>query len=143
MGNRNLKIDLKQLLKSDVVNNLTQHLNGYETKVRKLVEELNLKSLEARTKSKKQLDHFSEQIKKTRSDVERKVLTIVNQEAHRLNRRLTDLVDYLDTVAKKESKSTTTTKKTRSGGSKSKAKRTTRSHSASASQHSLGASTQI
>jgi hypothetical protein len=105
MAQKNLPkqlVDIKGLLKSQWVSGLSKHLNAYEKKVKELVHELDLKSRDARDKSRKQLDQFTLQLKKTRTEVEKKVLTIVNQESHRLNKGLSELVTYLKSVAKSE-----------------------------------------
>jgi hypothetical protein len=105
MAQKNLPkqlVDIKGLLKSQWVSGLSKHLNTYEKKVKELVHELDLKSRDARDKSRKQLDQFTQQLRKTRTDVERKVLTIVNQESQRLNKGLAELVVYLRSVAQNE-----------------------------------------
>ena len=102
MGQNNLMVDLKGFLQSEFVTGISKQLNAYEKKVKVLVKDLNLKSQEARDKSRLQLDNFAEQIKKTTNEVEKKVVTVVNQEVHRLNKGFNELVTYLKSVALQE-----------------------------------------
>ena len=97
-----LKLDLKRLANSALANNLSKHLNEYESKVKEMVHGFDLKSRYAREKSRKRLDEFAKQLKKTRGDLEKRVSTLVNQEGVRLNKRVTELFNYLKSVAGNE-----------------------------------------
>lgn len=134
MAQRNLMVDLKGILQSEFVSGISKQLNVYEKKVKELVKDLNLRSVEAREKSRQQLDLFAEQIKKTRDEVEKKVVTVVNLETQRLNKGVTDLVSYLKTVAKhektaaktvskKSTKAKAPTKSTNKSGAKAKGRK--------------------
>lgn len=120
------RIDFQTILNSPFVNklanNLSKQASSYEKKVKEVVHDLDLKSRDARQKSKKQLDRFGKQLKATRSDVESKVKSLVNHEAERLNKGFGDLVTYLKSVAKSETlraKGKTSTKaKARANGTK-------------------------
>jgi hypothetical protein len=100
-------IDIKGLLKNQVmgapwVSELSQHLNEYEQKLKSVVKDLDLKGRDAREKSRKQLDSFTRQLKKTRTDLEKRVRTLVNQEAKRINIGFNELVTYLRALANLE-----------------------------------------
>jgi hypothetical protein len=97
--NQKLTEDLKKLANSQVVEPLTKQLNVYEKKAKDLVKEFDLRSREARDKSKARLDEFFVQLKKTRTEVEAKVRTVFEEESKRLNTRVNDLLESLRTVA--------------------------------------------
>lgn len=97
-----LKLDLKRLANSALATNLSRHLKDYEAKVKKVVHGFDLKSRDARAKSKKQLDQFAVQLKKTRGQIEKKVVTLAQEEGERLNKRVVELVNYLKSVAGNE-----------------------------------------
>jgi hypothetical protein len=88
-----LKIDLKRLADSALANNLSKHLNEYEAKVKEMVRDFDLKSREARDKSRERLDRFLAQLKQTRGDLEKKVTDIAHVEGERLNKRVSELVN--------------------------------------------------
>jgi hypothetical protein len=98
------KVDLKQWMNSPQVENLSKHLTDYEKRVKELVKELNLKSRDAREKGKVQLDRFTTQVQKTRTDVEKNVKTLLQQEGKVLNQKLNELVTYLKGLAANEKK---------------------------------------
>lgn len=107
-------IDFRNFIKSERFNQLTKgisegighglsdYLGTYEKKVRKIVKELDLKSRDARSKSREQLDRFTSQLKTTRGEFEKRVVTLVNHEADRLNKGFNELVSYLKTLSKQE-----------------------------------------
>lgn len=99
-----LKIDLKQLFTSQQVENLSKHLTTYEKRVKELVKELDLKSRDARDKSKERLAHFTSQVRKTSTDIEKNVKDLLNQEGKVLNQKVTELVTYLKSLASNEKK---------------------------------------
>ena len=99
---RKLKLDLKRLANSALANNLTKHLNEYESKVKEMVHGFDLKSRHAREKSRKRLDEFAKQLKRTRGDLEKRVSALVSQEGIRLNKRVGELFNYLKSVAGNE-----------------------------------------
>lgn len=116
-------IDFKNFIKSDRFNQLTKgisdgishglsgYLGGYEKKMRSLVKDLDLKSRDARSKSREQLDRFANQIKTTRGELEKRVVTIVNHEADRLNKGFNELVTYLKALSQQEQASAKRSKK--------------------------------
>ena len=96
------KLDLKKLANSELVGSLTKHLTQYEGKLKKLLNEFDLKSREARSKGQKQIDKVSQQFRQTRGDLEKRVTNLLHQEGKRLNEGVNDLVNYLKSVAKSE-----------------------------------------
>lgn len=96
------KVDLKQWMNGSQVENLSRHLTDYEKRVKALVKDLNLKSRDARDKSKVQLDRFTSQVRKTRAEVEKNVKGVLQQEGKVLNQKLNDLVGYLKSLALNE-----------------------------------------
>ena len=97
-----LKLDFNKLANNPKLTHFTQQLNGYENRVASFVKDFDIKSREARERSRHQLDKFLRQIKRTRSEVEKKVATLVNQEGKKLNKRINELFSYLKTLAQKE-----------------------------------------
>lgn len=97
-----LKSDLKRLAKSNLVSNLSKQFNQYEGRVKKLVHEFDIKSREARDNSRKQIDKFTTHLKETRVQVERRVSEVLNEESKRLNGRMTELFNYLKSIARNE-----------------------------------------
>lgn len=124
-------IDFRNFIKSERLNQLTKglsegighglsdYLGTYEKKVRKIVKELDLKSRDARSKSREKLDHFASQLKTTRGEFEKRVLTLVNHEAERLNKGFNDLVSYLKTLSKQEAEMKAKGKGKKASGKKS------------------------
>lgn len=96
------KADWKRLAGSPLVGNLSKHLNAYEGKVKKLVRDFDLKSRDARETSRKQIDKFTIQLKRTRTEVEKKVTVLLNEEGQRLNKAMAELFNYLKSMAKNE-----------------------------------------
>lgn len=99
---KKLKMDLSFLSKSPLVKQVSHQWTGYEDKVKEFVSELNLKSRDAREKSKQQLDKFATQLKSARVEVEKRVHDILDQEAKVLNKGFTELVTYLKSLSKQE-----------------------------------------
>lgn len=97
---------------------VTQNWDGYEKKVREAVRQLDLKSQQARKASESRLKEVSQQIQKTRGDVERRVKGLLEDEAKKLNVRLRDIYSYLVKVAQKEKKASSKVK-TRAASAKS------------------------
>ena len=93
MTTNKLTKDLRKLANSQVFVPLTKQLNAYEKKARGLVKEFDLRSREARDKSKARLDDFLVQLKKTRTEVESKVRSLFEEESKRINTRVNDLLD--------------------------------------------------
>lgn len=102
MTRKNLKIDLKRFSKSEWIGGFTKQLNSYEKKVTRFVNDLDLKTREARERSKKHLDRFADHVQKTRDKVEKKIVSLLNQEAKRLNQKIAELFNYLKPIAKDE-----------------------------------------
>lgn len=119
-------IDFRNFIKSEKLNQfakgisdgLSHGLGGYEKRVKSMVKELDLKSRDARVKSREQLDRFAKQLKTTRSQLEKRVVTLVHSETERLNKGLNELVTYLKTLSKQEKKKAA---KSKSGGAKKSA----------------------
>jgi hypothetical protein len=101
----NLKVDFSKWSKHPAIHQLTQQISNYEKKVSTLVKDFDLKSKEARERSRKQLDKVLVQLKETRSKVEKKVTDLVNMEGEKLNKRVNELVTYMNQIARKESQS--------------------------------------
>jgi len=97
-----LKADLKKIANSTVVSNLSKQFNQYEHRVKKFVNEFDLRSREARDRSRQQIDQFTTQLQKTRKQVEKRVTQVIEKEGKRLNGRATELFNYLKSVAKSE-----------------------------------------
>lgn len=102
MLKQKINLDLKKLSKNQLLENLSQHLNGYEKRVRTLVKDFDLRSRDAREKSKHQLDLFAERLREARGNVETKVAAVLNQEGQRLNKGVQELLNYLKTASKSE-----------------------------------------
>jgi hypothetical protein len=102
MVKEKLNLDLKKLSKSHLLENLSQHLNGYEKRVRSLVRDFDLRSRDAREKSREQLDRFADRLREARGNVETKVAAVLNQEGQRLNKGVQELLNYLKTASKSE-----------------------------------------
>ena len=119
-------IDLKgllnsRLLKSEWFGGLSKQLTDYEKKVKTVVHELDLKSRDARVKSRKQLDQFASQVRKTKVELEKTVVALVNKEAQKLTKGFNELVGYLKVLSQREE---ILAKKAKAvGGSKSKSKK--------------------
>ena len=107
-------IDIKGILGSRLVQGVSKQVNTYEKKVRGLVKDLDLRTRDAREKSQKQLDKFAVQVKKTRSQLETRLVEVVNQEAVRLNKGFSELVTYLKSLANNETLKTATRSQTSS-----------------------------
>lgn len=102
MNQPKLKLDLKALANSELMGSLSKHLNTYEKKVKKLVNDFDLKSRDARHKGQLQLDKLANQFKKTRSDLEKRVTGLLHAEGQRLNQGVSELFNYLKSIAKNE-----------------------------------------
>mgnify|MGYP003395825186 FL=1 len=84
----NLKVDLKKLKGLPVLNHFSEQLDGYENRLKGIVRDLDLRSKDARLKSRKKLDAFTGQLKRTRTDMEKQVLKIVTREGKKINNGL-------------------------------------------------------
>ncbi len=139
-------IDFKNFIQSEkfgqiakgISTGISGQLGTYEKRVKALVKDLDLKSRDARSKSREQLDRFTTQIKSTRNQLEKRVVTLVNYEADRLNKGLNELVGYLKTLSKQEqsvktrsAKKSTGKKKASSSSSKKPMKRKSSSSASS------------
>lgn len=128
MVQERLKSDWKKIAASPWMATLSKQFNYYEGKVKSLVHEFDLKSQVARIKGKKQINKFSAQLKKTRKEVEKKVTKLLNEEGHLINDKVSELVDYLKSMAQEELKGTKIAKRTASkvkGKVKARAKKAT------------------
>ncbi len=121
MASKNLKAELQKVLHSKVLKDLTHQLNGYEQKVRTLAKDFNLKSQEARKRSKKQVDEFSARLKKTRKEVEKTLKSLLQQESKLLNEHFSELAKHLKMLSAQDQQKATAAK-TKKKTSKSKAK---------------------
>ena len=130
----NLKVDFSKWAKHPAISQLTEQLNTYEKRVSTLVKNFDLKGREARQRSREQLDKVVGQLKETRGKVEKKVTQLVSLEGKKLNKRVNELVNYLNAMAKKEGlenanvrgrakKSTRTARKTTKSARKPRAKK--------------------
>jgi hypothetical protein len=147
-NNPKLKLDLKKLANSELALSLARHLDGYEKRVKEFVKEFDVKSRDARTKGQKQLDKFAGQLKRTRTDLEKRVATLFHEESRQLNQRVNELVNYLKRVTKSEklkpesssSKKKETAKAQSSDSPKTVKKTTARKTKAKKSTAEIGAS---
>lgn len=94
-----IKTDLKRLMGSPFFGNLTRQFNDYEGRVRRLVKDFDLKSRQARIKSIERIEKINDQIQEARLKVEKKVKSVLQDEGERFNRRVRDLVRYLNTIS--------------------------------------------
>lgn len=105
MFQERLMADIKKFVNSPFAKSLSKQFVTYEGKVKKLMHEFDIKSQPARVRGRKQIDKFTKQLRKTRTEIEKKVSSLVNREVQDLNGRITDLVRYLKAVALKETPS--------------------------------------
>lgn len=103
MLEQKLKAEIKKLSNSQVGQVLSEQLKTYEKKLKTLVDDLNVRGRDARDKSKKQLETLADQLKHSRSDLERKILTTLNKEAKRLNKNFQDLFTYIEKLTEEKS----------------------------------------
>ena len=118
----NFKVDFSKWAKHPAINQLTQQVTTYEKRVAGLVKDFDLKSREARERSRKQLDKVLVQLKQTRAKVEKRVTQLVQLESKKLNKRVNELVAYVSKISRQEvkvraaaagrAKKTTTSRKT-------------------------------
>lgn len=154
MATAKFKFDLKKLSNltnqlpkeaSQALGKFTHQLSGYEERVRDFVKEFDEKSQHAREASRERLDQFTKQLRKTRTTVEKRVVSLVSEERERLQLKMNDLVEYLRRVAKVEGASgktavrtkrakPTTLRRSKKAGAKKKisAKRVVKANSAGA-----------
>ncbi|MEZ4752656.1 MAG: hypothetical protein R3B54_19075 [Bdellovibrionota bacterium] len=107
MAPRNLKVEIQKEIQkvanSKFLKEFSKQLNGYEKKVRDVVRDFNLRSQEARSKSKKQMDQFTKRLNKTRKDVEKTLKSLINEESRLLNKSFNELVSHLKELSEQES----------------------------------------
>ena len=96
------KIDIKKLSKGQIVSQVSKHLGAYEKRVQGLVKGFDIKSRDARTKSRKQIDKFAKQINKTRSSLEKQLTSVIHKESKWLEKGVNELFKKLKIVAKDE-----------------------------------------
>jgi len=115
MRKMNLAAELKRLSNAQAIKQFSKQMMDYEKRVRTLMKDFNLRGQEARKNGKVQIDEFVRQLKKNRVRVEKKVLTVINQEAKNVNKRCQKLLNNLKNLAEKEQqprkKQTSTTKR--------------------------------
>ena len=101
-----LKLDLKNLSKKELVENLSKHLTAYEERWKQLMKEFDVKSRDARERSRTQWERFSKQIRDRRSELEKRVTDLFQQETQKLSRQINqganELFNYLKSIAKNE-----------------------------------------
>lgn len=121
---RNLKVEIQKLVNSQFLKEFTKQLNGYEKKVKGMVSDLDLRSRDARKKSRRQLNVFQKRLKRTRKDVEKTVRSLVNQESKLLNKSLGELKIALKQLSEQEQKAKKTAKRPKRKTAKKRARRT-------------------
>jgi GTP cyclohydrolase FolE2 len=142
-----LGMDFKQLsrkIKPDQwkqFQRLTKNLDLYEKRLREAVRSLDLKSQQARKVSETRLKEVSDQIKKTRGEVERRVKVLLEDEAKKLNGRLREIYSYLVKVAQKEQAAQSSVGAKKSGGRKAPAAKARQSSAAKSATQTRGAKT--
>lgn len=108
MAPRNLKIELQKEIQkvanSKFLKEFSKQLNGYEKRVKEVVRDFNLRSQEARKKSKKQMDQFTKRLNKTRKDVEKTLKSLINEESRLLNKSFNELVSHLKDLSEQDEK---------------------------------------
>jgi len=124
MRKMNLSGELKRLTDSQVAKQFSKQINDYEKKVRIFVKDFNLRGQGAKEKGRKQLDEFVKHLKKTRTQVEKRVLTVINEEAKNVNKRCQKLLSDLKTLAAEDKKNKGTTARTKRKSSSRKSTRT-------------------
>ena len=131
-------MDLREIIKTDlkkisnhlpdgahtILNQVSKQLNDYESRVKTFVQDMDLKSRDARVRSRKHLDQLVTQIRKTRINLESRISEVVNSEGKRLNEKVNEVLKRLVLTAKAEKKAKTASRsKTKATTTK---KRTTR-----------------
>lgn len=111
MTKNDVKAELKKLANSQLARNLSQHIRNYEKRLSKLVRELDLKTHDVREQGMVRLKKLNAELKKTRTDLEKRVRSILNEEGKHLTQRLTNVVEKLSNLAKTESAKTAPLKK--------------------------------
>ncbi|MBI1860863.1 MAG: hypothetical protein HYR96_08095 [Deltaproteobacteria bacterium] len=96
------KFDFANLTKSPWVTELNRHLVEYEKKAKQLARELDLRSRGAREKSLKGLEQLTGQLNKTRQDLEKRATALLQKESKRLNLKLNEFLEYVQSIAKAE-----------------------------------------
>ena len=107
-----------------LLGNFTKQLNGYEKRVKSLVGDLEVRKEEARNIGKAKLERLVDQIRTTRTQVEKTVTHLVEDEKKKLNGRLEELLGFLnktDRPALKAAAKKTTKKRTAKKASAQKA----------------------
>jgi hypothetical protein len=130
----NLKVDFSKWASHPSINQLTKQITTYEKRVSTLVKDFDLKGREARERSRKKLDKVLGHLKQTRSKVEKKVTHLVTLEGKKLNKKVNELLDYVNQMSRQEDrkmaassgrakKTSRNTKKAGGRSSKTRAKR--------------------
>ncbi len=96
------KFDFKKLSKGEIVSQVTKQLGAYEKRVQGLIKGFDIKSRDARSKSRKQIDKFAKQINKTRSNLEKQLTSVIHKESKWLEKGVNELFKKLKNVAKDE-----------------------------------------
>ncbi len=128
--------DLKKFVGDDFTKNLKTTFTTYEKKVQELVKDLDVKGKEAKKKGEVQIDKWVKQLKRSRTDIEKRVTLLVNTEADKLSKQLGEVVKNLRGIsaaevvkaakpASKKAKSATTGKKKAQSGAPKKSKKMT------------------
>lgn len=108
-----------------IVGNVSKQLSQYEGKVKKFVADLDLKSREAKQKSRKQIEDLITHIRDTRDSMEEKISQVVVTEGQKLNDRVSELLGYLvRAAAKTQAKATPKKKSPTKKRTSTKARRT-------------------
>lgn len=94
MGRFNLN-EWKKWVETDLSKNLKSTLNTYEQKVQGVVKDLDLRGKKARKKGEVHLEKWVKQLKRSRTDVEKRITTLVNGEATKLTRTFNDVMKNL------------------------------------------------
>lgn len=121
-----IRSDLKRWASSDFVRGLSRQFSDYEVRVKEVVRDFDLRSRDAREKSRDQIEKFAKQLKKTRAKVEGQVNTLLSTEGHKLNGRVRQVFNYLKTIAQNEklNGSSNLTMKMKSSGKAKRARST-------------------
>lgn len=92
----------KKWVETDLSKNLKSTLTTYEQKVQGVVKDLDLRSKKARKKGEVHFDKWVKQLKRSRTDVEKRITTLVNGEATKLTRTFNDVMKNLRSLSHAE-----------------------------------------
>lgn len=102
MAHSKLKEQLTLIRESQLGKSITRQLSGYENTLSSMVKDFETRGRDARDKSWKRIQALGKDLNRRRGSLENTVGKLLNEEAKRLNRRVSDLLTYLKSVANSE-----------------------------------------